>query len=85
MKSKIELTASQEKELLQLFNELESELNAIKAKYPELDDAKAEMKALRQETDTEMKKVLTPEQLGKYKQHKNGGKKGNKKGAKGSK
>ena len=90
MKSKIELTATQEKELLQIFAEMDGDLKELKAKYPELEKAKSEMKRLHQETNTQMEKVLTPEQFEKYKQHKpkgkkgNQGKQGNKKGHKGA-
>ena len=54
----------------------DKELKQLKAKYPELEKAKAEMKTLHQETDSQMKKVLTPEQFKKYQQHKPKGKKG---------
>lgn len=63
METELELSSSQVEELETIFKEARDQKEAIKSKYPELKEAKAEMQTMKQENREQIKKVLTEEQI----------------------
>ena len=63
MKTNLDLTDSQVTELTQIFEQKQAQREEIQAKYPELTNAKKEMKLNREDTQKQLESVLTPEQF----------------------
>ena len=65
MQSELGLSDQQTKELKVVFDKSNTQREELKAKYPELEQAKIEMKANKEETDKQLKAVLTAQQHSK--------------------
>jgi hypothetical protein len=63
MKEKSDLSTKQEGDLLLVFQTTEKNKEEIKGKYPELKEAKNEMKALKNDLFAQLKEVLTESQF----------------------
>jgi len=66
MKEELALTAKQETELKEVFEDVAAKRKEIKSKYPELEEARKEMKVLKKDMMTQLKEVLTDEQFEKF-------------------
>lgn len=67
MKSELNLSDDQVAEITKLDAEMESKREAIKKKYPQIEEAKTEVKSLKKATNSKIKEVLSEEQYEKYK------------------
>lgn len=68
MDEKLNLSEEQNEKLTAIFYESAVRMEAVKAKYPELKDAKNEMKAVKQSSKQDLKKILSEDQLKKMHQ-----------------
>lgn len=73
MKENLNLTSKQEAELKAVFEDSATKRKEIKSKYPELEEAKKQMKTLKKDMKAQLKEVLTDEQ---YEQWESSRKKG---------
>ncbi|MGB0390067.1 MAG: hypothetical protein ACPGD5_00750 [Salibacteraceae bacterium] len=74
MKTRLDLTETQAKELKQINEEVSNRKIEIAKKYPELKNMKEEMRSLRKESKQEILKVLNSDQKEKFERMKKGSK-----------
>lgn len=69
MKANLDLTDDQAKKIRSIMENSEKQRLAVEKKYPDFLTAKAEMKANKTKTASELQKVLTAEQYAEFKKH----------------
>lgn len=65
MKKELDLTTDQVTEINVVLTQTKKEMSAIQDKYPEVKMAKKELRQIKEETNQQLKMVLTPEQFQK--------------------